>query len=142
MKPVDQTKFGKPEGNCYAACLASIFEVPIEECPDYSDIAWGDDNDFATAEGAAEWQRRTNEFLARFGVYECCLSVPGLLQGDWRPQGWTILGGEGPRGLEHAVVGKGLDMVHDPHPSREGLVRVKDVTFFVIIDPVEHLRRP
>lgn len=33
MKPVTQTKFGDPEGNCLMACVASIVEVPIDECP-------------------------------------------------------------------------------------------------------------
>lgn len=30
VKPVDQTLFGRPSGNCLPACVASILELPIE----------------------------------------------------------------------------------------------------------------
>ena len=31
MKPVDQTSFGFPGGNCFSACVASILELPIDD---------------------------------------------------------------------------------------------------------------
>lgn len=31
MKPVQQTRFGPPDGNCMSACVASIIECKIEE---------------------------------------------------------------------------------------------------------------
>lgn len=31
MKPVDQTIFGKPGGNCLAACIATILELPLDD---------------------------------------------------------------------------------------------------------------
>lgn len=34
MKPAMQTKFGEYEGDCFAACIASLFELPIEDVPD------------------------------------------------------------------------------------------------------------
>lgn len=33
MKPVDQTTFGAPHGNCLMACVASILEVPLDSLP-------------------------------------------------------------------------------------------------------------
>ena len=33
MKPVFQTTFGVPLGNCFTACIASLLERPIEEFP-------------------------------------------------------------------------------------------------------------
>ncbi len=41
MKPVFQTKFGGAEapeseqGNCMAACLASLFEISLDDVPDF-----------------------------------------------------------------------------------------------------------
>ena len=43
MKPVYQTKFGgssdppEEQGNCLAACLASIFELTLDEVPDFGE---------------------------------------------------------------------------------------------------------
>lgn len=34
MKPVDQTQFGWPHGNCFMACVASIMEVGLDDLPD------------------------------------------------------------------------------------------------------------
>lgn len=34
MRPVLQTRFGDPMGNCWEACLASILAVELDEVPD------------------------------------------------------------------------------------------------------------
>jgi hypothetical protein len=42
MKPIYQTRFGGSEapgeeqGNCFAACLASVFECALEDVPDFA----------------------------------------------------------------------------------------------------------
>ncbi len=36
MKPVNQTKMTPPEGDCFAACITSILELPLNEVPNYS----------------------------------------------------------------------------------------------------------
>jgi hypothetical protein len=33
VKPVDQTTFGAPGGNCFSACVASLLEIPLSEVP-------------------------------------------------------------------------------------------------------------
>ena len=38
MKPVFQTIRGKVKGNCFAACMASILEMPLEAMPEYLDL--------------------------------------------------------------------------------------------------------
>ena len=35
MIPIKQTKFGKGQGNCLLACIASILERPLESIPDF-----------------------------------------------------------------------------------------------------------
>ena len=42
VKPVYQTQFGMPNGNCFAACVASILELKIEDIPNFCAI--GDEN--------------------------------------------------------------------------------------------------
>lgn len=117
MTPVDQTKFGFPEGNCLAACIASIIGVAIEEAPDCGDSDWLGD--------LIQW-------LAPRGLYPICFR----LDDKWRPDGYYILGGKSPRGdFLHAVVARGRSIVHDPHPSRDGVLSWDDATIFVQIDP-------
>lgn len=104
--PVDQTGLG-PGGNCLSACVASVLEIPLAEVPNFNDdpedwaealLAWCDarqiDVDFST------------EFPAPTGRH-------------------VILGGTSPRRhgrVGHAVVALDGVVVHDPHPSRAGIV--------------------
>lgn len=122
MKRVDQTIFDAVNGNCLAACIASILEVELAEVPNF-------------CEGATtHWLDRLAEWLAPRGLYPLCFTLTG---GDWRPQGLHILAGKSPRGdWLHAVVARGRDVVHDPHPSRAGVLTHADVTLFITFDPV------
>lgn len=62
---------------------------------------------------------------------------PGAPDGGWYPDGLHIAGGRSPRfaGL-HAVVARGCNIVHDPHPSRAGVIQFVDATVIVPADPV------
>lgn len=118
MIPVDQTLFGK-NGNCWAACIASILEVPLEGVPNFCALPgnW--------LEKAEEWLRKHHEltvlgFRARGeGAFYC------------RPALHHVMSGPGPRGLLHAVVGFQGEMVHDPHPSRNGLIEAEEYEFLI-----------
>lgn len=46
-----------------------------------------------------------------------------------------IANGMSPRGLYHSIVAQGGEMIHDPHPSRAGIERVKDAYLFLALDP-------
>ena len=56
MKPVYQTIFGKTNGNCFAACIASILEMDLEDVPHF---CRGDN---------PEWMFDLNEWLYQFGL--------------------------------------------------------------------------
>ena len=104
---VDQTKFGKPDGNCFAACLASIFGLPLDDIPE-----------FHTVSGESGWWFHFNEWSREHG-YEV-LMVRGI---DHAPVGMKcIASGMSGRGLNHAVVWEDGKIKHDPHPSRDGFV--------------------
>ena len=98
MKPVDQTRFGPVEGNCFAACVASILEIPIEEAPDVMSIP--------------NWYEAFAEWLKPRGMYPICFN---LTKNGWVPIGLHILSGKSPRWAgDHAVVARGTEIVHDP----------------------------
>jgi hypothetical protein len=101
MLPVDQTTHGPSHGNCISACVASILEVPIEVVPCFVDEHW--------------WERFVG-WLAALGL--AATSVE-----DTIPPGYSIAFGPSTRlaGRGHACVALDGVIVHDPHPSREGL---------------------
>jgi hypothetical protein len=100
--PVDQTIFDNKRGNCWAACVASIFEVPLESVPGPSGI----DEDF--------WPDY-HKWLADRNA-----TVVSLTRGEWVPAGYVIGSVMSPRheGTQHAVVIYRGKVVHDPHPSK------------------------
>lgn len=127
MIPVYQTKFssadGSTHGNCLAACVASIFEIPIDQVP-----AW--------EEMGEEWSDSFLQFIEESGYeYEGSYVVNGGTWGDmlqWSAgvDGYFIVGGKSPRSYVqrgHAVIYRNGEMVHDPHPSGDGLSLVEDV---------------
>lgn len=114
---VDQTIFGAPQGNCLAACVASLLGCSLADVCDFSEKGWLDE---------------LTAWLAPRGLYAVCFKT----ETDWRPPGLYILGGKSPRGdFLHAVIARGTTVVHDPHPSREGVLSHVDGTIFVPLDP-------
>ncbi len=119
MKPVSQTKFGRPDGNCFQASVASILEIPIESVPDPGhDDLWFD----------------------RFRRW--CISTHALepfmldVNHSVTPSGFHLIGGASRTGgLYHCVVGFAGEMVHDPHPCGNGLEVVTSRTVFAPLDP-------
>lgn len=110
MKPVDQTVFGYPNGNCFAACVASILEIPIEDTPSIEGRKF-----------ESVWDAWFNERGLAF------VDVPAG-DGAYIP-GFCIATGKSPRGgltssgrpVLHAVVAQNMTLVHDPHPERSFL---------------------
>lgn len=119
MTPVDQTTFGIPHGNCFSACVATLLDLPLVEVPWFM----GDD-----------WPEGFQQWLAPLGLYSVCLRVHLPDGSEWYPPGLHILGGQSPRG-PHAVVALGRTIVHDPHPSRSGLLVREDCTMLVPCAP-------
>lgn len=128
MIPVDQTTFGNPAGNCLNACAASIMECEIGDLPDLHAI-----------ETEGEWWEAFRDAVAARGWWvvwlheNWCDAVASL-----RPAGWSIMGGRSPRAPDdpdhpgHAVVALDGELVHDPHPSRDGIVgSVEDWMIFI-----------
>lgn len=126
-----QTKFTSPDqsvhGNCLAACLASLLELPLEQVP-------------ALEDAGERWFNVMYEFLQAHGCDYRGTKYTGpssnrfwwefLLERNIGIDGYFIVGGKSPRAWVvrgHAVIYKDGVMVHDPHPSGAGLLEVEDV---------------
>lgn len=127
MKPVDQTLFGQGVGNCFAACVASILEIRLEDVPNFCG---------QYAEG--KWYAEFIKWLAPRGLAPLTQQFPGDPDSF---MGWVrtcapnipwIAGGPTDRGL-HCCVYIGDKLVHDPNPNfdRKGLDAVDDATFIL-----------
>lgn len=127
MKPVDQTKFGEVEGNCLEACLASILELPLDKVPE-----------FRSTRNSC-WLIDLNHWLEQYGLQAMDVDDFSLV-----PKGYCIVAGASPRlKTLHGVVYLNGKMVHDPHPSRDG-IKSEPVywTFFACLRPHKHKELP
>lgn len=133
MRPVDQTVFGFPNGNCFEACVASILEIPLESCKIFLEgVDPSSENDIKTKD---HWWLVTQRWLRghRYEpIYLLAKELNGLV-----PQGWSIISGKGPRELDHSTVGFNGRITHDPHPSRAGLLEVRDYICLIPLTPNE-----
>lgn len=128
MKPVNQTRVNSTNGDCYAACLASLLELPIEDMPDF----------FATGNA---YTARTAWLLAK-GWQESYFAL-----GSYPPPvGLAILAVSSATfpGCHHAVVwdgreGTGGCIVHNPnHQDGRGVdIPNEDWLGFYLLAPID-----
>lgn len=135
IKPIDQTKFGKDEGNCFDACLASIFEIPIEECS-IGEIDYDTGN---RKSDGKHWYLIFEQWCLKRGFIPVTLN-PDFL-GNQGPKGYSIISGKANRGLYHSTVGYDGKIVHDPHPSRDGLINIVDYIIFIELVKLESIKK-
>lgn len=122
MKPVYQTTFGEPNGNCFAACVASLLEIPIEQVPEFmhkdGKLNWN-------------WYDEFRDWLLQYGY------TPLMLNND--DPGWItalkgahyLMGVKGSHGRMHSVIGFNGEVVHDPYKHGTQIVEVCDYIVFV-----------
>lgn len=116
MKPVYQTIFDGQNGDCMAACIASLLELDLDQVPNPHTANWWD-----------AWQA----WLKQRGLYLVEASI-----GDWTPPGYAILVGTSPRGdWQHACIVLNGEIVHDPHPDGGGVVTRTAYDLVVPYDP-------
>lgn len=123
MIAVMQTKFGPVEGNCFSACIASILEIPLDDIP----------ADLITR---THWFRAINEWLRDSGRPWRMVCSREWLGASLQLDGvYSIAAGCSTRGILHAVVQLGEEMVHDPHPDGTGIASVESRFLFVATNP-------
>lgn len=125
---VIQRTVGWPNGECVRASYATILGIPIDAIPRLDPGAA-----MLAGEEQADRERR---WLASIG-----LSLEEVSTSPDRSLSPTLLGqvppvlhlmsGISPRGYGHRCVGFAGKLVHDPHPSQDGLLSVYSIGFLV-----------
>ena len=114
----DMLEFHDPDvgsiGDCWRACIATILGLPAEDVPHFEKLATQVGVEVSGTALTAAWLEDRGMTLAQV--------TDALL---WTGDGFLcIASGTSPRDpdVRHCVVHDGVDVVHDPHPSRDGLV--------------------
>ena len=122
MIPVKQTILGYPYGNCFAACVASLLEISIEETPSLEDGAGFAEMWVAWLHARGLGMAWTDSKLVQRTIAGYCIAVGKFPQGD------------GIRKVPHAVVCRDGELVFDPHPA--GAFLDGDPEYFVVLYPL------
>jgi hypothetical protein len=157
MTPIDQSKLVDRDGHgdCLRACLATLFDLPLEKVYDVNFPGLGYD----------EWRAIRNQFLLTqdrvFAGQADHLPADYLQRHpeakEWPDidplkdtvGGYVIAFGASPRAngensnLSHSVVmdWRTKEVVHDPHPSRAGLIWVAGVYIYRHVPGINALVR-
>lgn len=124
MTPVDQLVLHDPPalGDCLRACVASVLDLPGQEVPHFVQI--GADVHGDTEDDGVAWYQEMQRFLAAHGLDVLWCSIDQVDEYlPWSVMDVCMLQGPSPRGdFSHIVVGRpDGTILHDPHPSRDGL---------------------
>ncbi len=125
MKSVFQTKNGKPDGNCFQAAVASVFELELDEVPDFY-------------QSGSEWWDKYREWCMDRGYIPIYISQSDL-HDESVLAGYYIMKVETERGLPHSVVGRGGQIVHDPFPGGSVITKVLGYDLFVSLMAHPHI---
>jgi len=118
MRPILQDKFYSKElgtrGNCQQAATASILGLALEQVPNFLDAEffWAAYHAFLKSKGFIDIELPPN-------------SVPDC---------FYLAYGQSSRGVKHACIYRAGALVHDPHPSGEGIVKVDEIHIIVPIE--------
>jgi hypothetical protein len=127
MTPVRQTKLysadGIHNGNCYAACLASLLDLPLWMIPPFEDMF---------GRGGGQWRDRCEEWLAR--IFKMQIVMLDGHQVEKLPE-FYIGNGRSKRGVMHSVIFSAGAMVHDPHLSDSGIESVEYTYHLAALGP-------
>lgn len=142
MIPVTQTKVvvrnsaGEQVvyGNCYAAAIASMMELPIEQVPNVEVFFHIANSGFwnevmHTFINSKDWELCNDQ---RFKVFHD--DKYGMNEGEpkridcfnYCTGKCYLVSGKSVRGVNHICIYQNGKLVHDPHPTREGLLTVDE----------------
>jgi hypothetical protein len=128
MKPVTQTIFNAVRGNCFAACLASLLEVEIDQVPNIHDMD-GDD-----------WFYPLNRWLKEnHSLVLLMVEATAYAHKVWFPDGVPFIAScDGSAGVRHAVVmeyqGMEAKILHYPFPG-SGVVESGPIFMYFLVKP-------
>lgn len=117
MGHVDQTIMATDparKGNCLSACVATFLDRPLDEVPHFAE--------YSTDRTDAWWDLLIG-YMAGHGYWPTDLESVN----DAEPGEWLFVMGPSPRGLMHQVIYRDGELLHDPHPSRDGVTEIREV---------------
>jgi hypothetical protein len=118
-----QDTFGE-RGNCASACYASLLGLPLSEVPNFVLSDQGEIDERGAWQRERDWLKARGLALRTIHLWDGAML--DLVHPD--PNLFCIAVGKSPRskpgedGFFHAVIWKGDEVVHDPHPDGTGLV--------------------
>ena len=137
-------------GNCYAAAIASLLELPIEEVPNFEVFYRLKKNRAFWNTVIDTWLSSQNLELRTADEFQCFhddIDISVYLRKDDESfdecrqrlceelrDKYYMVSGLSVRGVYHVCIYKNGNMIHDPHPTREGLIELED---FQIIEGLE-----
>lgn len=133
---VDQTILAsdpKRQGNCVSACVATYLGLPLGLVPHFVEH-----DTEATVDGSATstgWWWLLIGFMAGHGLWPVELDSVR----DAEPGELLFVAGPSSRGVLHQVLYRDGELWHDPHPSRDGVLEVREVLAW---RPFQHDRTP
>lgn len=124
---VDQTILAsdpKRKGNCVSACVATFLGRPLDQVPHFVEIS---------PDTTVGWL--LVGYMAGHGYWPHQLASPQ----DADPGEIVFVAGMSERGVLHQVLYRDGVLWHDPHPSRAGVLDVREVLAW---RPVRHDHTP
>ena len=105
-------------GNCLATALACILELPLVTIPKFEIMG-------------SDWFSKFSNWLESIGFY------PIILREKLVFPGYYLVMGVSPRdkNVNQQVIFKNGKMIHDPHPSGDGILNIKEIMLLVPFDP-------
>lgn len=146
MNRVRQAFFHAPGrgwyGDCHRAVLASLFEVDLRAVPHFCEDGPGPDRFDARV---AAWLAERNLSSVTFPLSGSLQSVLNGVAGSC-PHAFWLLSGTSRGGVDHMVICRGAEVVHDPARGAMGLVGPCSngywwATFLTPIDPASMPRQ-
>ncbi len=134
MKPIRQTRLSGKDGNCWPACVASIFEVSLEEVDHLSNHH-------------PDWWERSQLWLEQRGF--CFVEISRRADGGWpvteiSERSLVILSGVSQRGVRHVCICRprrekmpngdpavSFELVHDPAGGSVIVDKIDAIILFV-----------
>jgi len=105
----------RTDGDCFRCCVATVLGLEYADVPAFNEP----DED--------QWVGNLSAWCRERGIsMVMVLPHEGTVWSHFLSHGLWIAGGPGPRGIHHAVVYDGPNLLHDPHESREGLLKITD----------------
>lgn len=124
MKKIFQTKYGKEKGNCFQAALASLFELKLNDVPDFCNI-------YSTE--TEEWYEQFIKWLRRKGYSSLSVEADDLNRLNYKDC-YLLITGKNKDDVNHCVIYRNGEVVHNPNKNCKG-IKPKQIDIIFPLNP-------